>query len=158
MHLFSWLLALHIAAGCLCLLSGAIAILSKKRRGRHTIAGELYHGGFVAILVTSVTMAILHWSTSAYLFYIGIFSYSLAAVGYFARKRRIRGWLGVHIGGMLGSYIAIITAVLVVNAPHTPLLSGIPILWLWFAPTIVGTPLIFLVGRKYKKAKKLPAT
>ncbi|KIL39406.1 alcohol dehydrogenase [Gordoniibacillus kamchatkensis] len=153
MNLFPFLLALHIAAGCLCLVTGLIAMASRKRKGRHTAAGELYHGSFVVILFTSVAMALLHWSTSAYLFYIGIFSYSFAAVGYFARKRRVRNWLGLHIGGMLGSYIAIITAVLVVNSPHIPLLSGIPPLWLWFAPTIVGSPLIFLVGRKYKKSR-----
>jgi hypothetical protein len=153
--LFPVLLAIHIAAGFICLVTGFLAMYARKRKGMHTKAGEIYHAAFVLILITSVAMAIMHWETNAYLLYIGIFSYAFAAVGYVAKKRRVRNWLGLHIGGMLGSYIAIITAVLVVNAPRIPVLSDINALWIWFTPTFVGTPLIFLVGRKYKRPKSV---
>lgn len=128
-------------------------MLSKKRKGRHTWSGEVYHASFVIIFLTSVTMALMHWEESAYLFYIGFFSYSFAIIGYLAVKRKWRNWLLYYISGMLGSYIAVITAVLVVNAQKIGFLQGVPILLVWFLPTIVGSPLIALVNRKYALKK-----
>ena len=53
-------------------------------------------------------------------------------------------WLQRHIGHMMGSYIATITAFLVVNFSSTPL--GMVV---WFAPTAVLVPLIFIWTRRY---------
>ena len=50
-------------------------------------------------------------------------------------KRRCPGWLRRHIRGMGGSYIALVTALLVVNVG-----AGLTIAW--FLPTIVGAPII----------------
>ncbi|SDH87060.1 hypothetical protein SAMN05216352_103140 [Alteribacillus bidgolensis] len=94
-------------------------------------------------------MSILHWEKSQYLFYIALFSYGLALLGYAAGKKKWKNWLSSHIGGMLGSYIGIVTATLVVNVHRIPLLNEFPVLLFWFLPTIIGTPLIFMVGRKY---------
>lgn len=69
------------ADGTICLITEALAAMTRKRKGWHTLAGEMYHGGYAAIFVTSVWMAILHWEQSAYLFYIAIFSYGLALFG-----------------------------------------------------------------------------
>jgi hypothetical protein len=112
MSFFNLLLIFHIFSGCICLLTGGVAIFVRKRKGKHTLMGELYHAFFVIIFLTSSLMAFIHWSESAYLFYIGLFSYSFALFGYLAKKRKSKNWIGKHIGGMLGSYIAIITAVL----------------------------------------------
>lgn len=155
MDLFSILLTLHIIAGSVCLIVGAVSAFAKKRKGLHTVLGEVYHGFYVVILLTSVIMAIMHWLESAYLFYIGIFSYSLALYGYLAKKLMWRDWLGKHIGGMLGSYIAVITAVLVVNGHRIPVLNELPILLIWFLPTIIGTPIITSVGKRYRSRRKV---
>ncbi|WP_078553099.1 DUF2306 domain-containing protein [Bacillus alkalicellulosilyticus] len=152
--MFTFLLLIHIISGFLCLVTGLIAMCTKKRKGTHSRSGETYHWSYVIVFLTSITMAILHWNESAYLFYIGIFSYSMALLGYIASKKRSNNWLAIHIGGMLGSYIAIITAVLVVNIAKIPLLNELPVLLVWFLPTIIGTPLIFSIGQKYKPRKK----
>ncbi|MBE1441734.1 DUF2306 domain-containing protein [Paenibacillus sp. OAS669] len=154
MNTYGLILTLHIVAGTICLTTGAISAFAQKRKGLHTTVGELYHACYVVILLSSVIMAIMHWAESAYLFYIAIFSYGLAYYGYIAKKRRRPGWIGQHIGGMLGSYIGIITAVLVVNGHHIPVLNQLPILAIWFLPTIIGTPLIVMVGRRYKRRTK----
>lgn len=54
-------------------------------------------------------------------------------------------WMYLHIGRMLGAYIATFTAFLVVNSQYfpTPLIS-------WLAPTILGTPLIVYWVRRYR--------
>ena len=127
---------------------------SKKRRGKHSKWGEIYHAAYVVILVTSVTMAILNWESSAYLFYIGLFSYALAFLGYLSVKVKWSNWFTSHIGGMLGSYIAICTAILVVNIPRIPVLNEWNPLIFWFLPIVIGSPLIFMVGQKYKKKFK----
>jgi hypothetical protein len=127
---------------------------SRKKRGKHTLSGEIYHWSYVLVFITAVVMSIIHWEESAYLFYIGIFSYALALLGYLAPKIRWKNWLGSHIGGMLGSYIGIVTATIVVNVPKIPILNELPPLLFWLLPTIIGTPFIFRVGNKYKPKKK----
>ena len=149
MSIHGILLIIHIIAGSFCLLTGAINLSIKKQKGYHTKIGELYHGGYVIVFLTSVGMAIINWSDSAYLFYIALFSYGLALFGYLAGKFRKKGWLQMHIGGMAGSYIGIVTAVLVVNGGDIPLMNQLPALLLWFIPTIIGTPLIIMVNKRY---------
>ncbi len=84
--MFSLFLVLHIVAGALCLIVGLVAGLAKKKKGLHTIVGEVYHGSYVVVFVTALIMSIWHWGESAYLFYIALFSYGLALTGYIAGK------------------------------------------------------------------------
>ena len=54
-------------------------------------------------------------------------------------------WIATHLGMMLGSYIAAITAFIVINVEYDPL----P--WLpWILPSLILTPLIFIYTRKTK--------
>jgi uncharacterized membrane protein len=131
-HLF---LAIHITAGTTGLILGPIAMRAPKRRGPHTRLGETYHWVMLAVAVTAAALAILDWHRIWWLLSIAVFSYANALVGYLAVKRRRPGWLAWHIRGMGGSYIALVTALLVVNVG-----AGLGIAW--FLPTIVGTPLI----------------
>ncbi|MGD6960130.1 DUF2306 domain-containing protein [Rossellomorea aquimaris] len=148
--MFNIFLITHIVTGVICLISGVIAMSSKKKRGKHTYSGEIYHWAYVLVFISAVVMSIVHWQESAYLFYIGIISYALALLGFLSSKIRWKNWLGSHIGGMLGSYIGIVTATIVVNVPKIPVLNELPPLWFWLLPTIIGTPFIFRVGNKYK--------
>ncbi|TMW71047.1 DUF2306 domain-containing protein [Alteribacter natronophilus] len=152
--MFDFMLMVHIAAGTICLISGLMAMSFRKKRGRHSVSGEIYHGAYIVIFLTSTLMAVWNWSGSAYLFYIGIFSYALALTGYLAGKRRQKGWIGTHIGGMLGSYIAVITAIIVVNVHKVPMLGDVPILVFWLLPTVIGSPAIYAVGRKYRRKRQ----
>lgn len=150
---FETLLVAHIITGIICLICGVIAMSSRKKRGVHTLFGELYHASFVIVFLTSVIMSIMHWQESAYLFYVGVFSYGLALIGYLARKLRWKNWLISHIGGMLGSYIGIVTATIVVNVPNIPYINELPSLVFWILPTLIGTPFIFKIGNNYKQKK-----
>ncbi|RBW70894.1 DUF2306 domain-containing protein [Bacillus taeanensis] len=144
-------LGVHIFAGFLSLIIGLFSMVAPKRKGKHTMAGKLYHGLVLIVCVTAVIMAILHWDVSSYLFYIALFSYAFAFYGYNAGKRKYKGWLSHHISGMLGSYIAMVTALLVVNQENIPLLNELPSLFVWFFPTIIGSPIIAFVTRKTLK-------
>lgn len=153
--MFNLFLITHIIAGLICLISGVVAMSSRKIKGRHTTSGEIYHWSYVIVFLTTVIMSIIHWVESAYLFYIGIFSYLLALIGYLSAKIRWNNWLGSHIGAIPGSYIGIVTATIVVNVPKMPLLNELPILLFWFLPTMIGTPLIFKVANIYKSKKSM---
>ncbi|WP_097158837.1 DUF2306 domain-containing protein [Bacillus oleivorans] len=143
----------HILTGFICLATGLFAMFSKKKKGIHTLSGEIYHWSYVIVFVTSVVMSILHWEESQFLLYIALFSYGFALLGYLAVKHKWKNWLRIHIRGMLGSYIGIVTATLVVNVHQIPILNELPPLVFWFLPTIIGTPFIFYVLQKYGPKK-----
>jgi uncharacterized membrane protein YeaQ/YmgE (transglycosylase-associated protein family) len=144
-------LALHIASGSAGLLLGPLAMTAPKRRGRHTRAGGAYHWTMLVVCLSAGTLAVLDWGRIWWFLPIAAFSYANALLGYLAVKIRWPGWLRQHIAGMGGSYIALITALLVVNVG-----TQLPIAW--FLPTILGAPIIAWTlnevdrGRRPKRA------
>lgn len=148
------MLTAHIILGIGCLVTGLIAMIAAKRKGVHTRFGEIYHALYVGIAVTAIILSLLRWSKDAYLFYIAIFSYGNAFLGYRAKKRRANNWLTSHIAGMIGSYIGAVTALMVNVVPLIPVWNTLyPPLINWFLPTIIGTPIIFHLVNKHVKSK-----
>ncbi|OFD52209.1 hypothetical protein BWGOE4_56920 [Bacillus mycoides] len=152
--MFRVILFIHILVGVICLIAGLAAMVAPKKKGLHKKLGEIYHFSFIIVFITTVAMAIMHWESSSYLLYIGIFSYSLALLGYLAGKFKWKNWVAIHIGSILGSYIAILTAVLVVNVNRMPILNNYNPLIFWLIPTIIGSPIIYLIRRKYESEIK----
>lgn len=143
----------HVGAGSAGLVLGPVAMRAAKRPGTHTRSGEIYHWVMLAVCVSALVLAALDFSALWWFVPIAVGSYALALLGYLSAKRRPRGWLRLHISGQGGSYIALVTALLVVNLGDvTPLV--------WFIPTIVGSPLIAWVnyqvalGRRPKRARR----
>lgn len=147
MSIHGAVLALHITAGVAGLLLGPIAMLSAKRRGRHTNAGEIYHWIFLVLFISAVVLALMNWGEVWWLAFVGAGSYAFALLGYLAAKRRWDGWLTAHVSGLGGSYIAMVTALLVVN-----LGTSSPIAWI--APTVIGTPIITWVNFQIARRKR----
>lgn len=150
----SIVLAIHIAAGSLGLILGPVAMFVGKRRGAHTRTGEAYHWVFVVLVCTAVVLAVWNWHEGWWLALVGAGSYAFALLGYLSAKRRRPGWLPVHVAGQGGSYIAMVTALLVVNLGTASPLA-------WIAPTLIGTPIIAWVsfqigaGRRPKQSRRL---
>ena len=67
------------------------------------------------------------------------------------RKGKIQGKERIlrHLTRILASFIAVVTAVLVVNGAKL----AIPDLVNWLAPSVIITPLIIYMARSYKKTK-----
>lgn len=151
--MFPYLLFLHIAMGCLGLLLGPIAMATRKRRGLHTQVGIVYYWLMSGVCLTAAVMAIMHWQSSNGFLFVAGFSYVFALRGYLAVKRRKVGWVKQHISGMFGSYIAMVTALLVVNQRNLPVLRELPSVWTWLLPTIIGSPLIAWTQRKWMVRK-----
>jgi hypothetical protein len=141
-------LAVHVAAGSIGLILGPVLFAARKARGLHTIGGELYHWTFFVLFLSAVGLAVLNWAEVWWLALVGAFSYAFALRGYVAAKRRGPGWIAAHVSGQGGSYIAMTTALLVVNWEGITGDSGLASILPWFLPTLVGTPLIAVTIRE----------
>jgi hypothetical protein len=117
-------------------------MFSAKRRGVHTRAGTAYYYLFVVLFISAVALAALDFSRVWWLALVGAFSYSFALKGYRAAKQRGPGWLVRHVSGQGGSYIAMTTALIVVNTQSISFGGGAISLLPWFLPTIIGSPII----------------
>jgi hypothetical protein len=136
------LLVPHVLAGITCVASGAVAMLSKKRRGRHPRFGDIYYWGLLVMFATATGMSLLRWSEDAYLFVLGALSFGSASVGFAARKLHWRGWTTFHVVGMSVSYVVLLTAFYVDNGPRLPVYDRLPVIVFWTVPSLVGLPLV----------------
>jgi uncharacterized membrane protein len=146
--LFTTLRLVHILCGIVALLVGTAAILAPKRRGPHTIFGKVYVVFIALLCVTALAMSAMNLEQSAYLIPIAFISFGFAWSGERAMKLRGPDCLRCHIRGMLGSYIAIWTAVLVVSGSKLPVISTWPSWLYWILPTVIGSPAIRLIQHK----------
>ena len=67
---------------------------------------------------------------------LAVLAYGLALLGRAAPQWRARAWLRAYAHGQGGSYIALVTALLVVAT------AGPPMVIAWVVPTLVGLALI----------------
>ena len=81
------LLAVHITAGIVALLSATLALCSGKGEKLHRLSGAIYFWAMSAIFTTAIPMAIITGNT--FLFLIAIFSFYLGFAGrQFAKNRK----------------------------------------------------------------------
>lgn len=146
---FSVLLVCHVFAGLTCVVTGATAMLSKKRRGRHPLYGEIYYWSLFAVFVSMSGLAGLRWEHDAHLFVLGSLSFTLATIGHAARRIHWEGWTSIHLLGMSLSYVVMLTAFYVDNGPHLPLWKLLPSVAFWVGPTLIGLPLIVRALSRY---------
>ncbi len=139
---FLGLVGIHILAGLTCTITGIVAMLSGKRAGRHPAFGTTYYWGLSVVFASSVVLSALRWSEDYPLFALGTLAFAAASLGRSARQRRWRGWARVHIAGMGGSYVLLLTAFYVDNGKNLPLLRDLPAIAYWLLPTAVGLPFI----------------
>jgi len=137
-------LAVHVTAGIVSVVSGAVAAFSRKRPGRHPKAGVVYAAGLATIFVSATIMAIMRWQHSWYLFVIACVAFTLGAVGVLARERGRHRWMTWHGACMGMSYVALLTGFYVDNGPQLPVWDRLPRLALWLIPSVVGIPVILI--------------
>ncbi len=146
---FAVFLLLHVPAGLTCVVAGAVAAVSRKRRGRHPRFGTIYYWSLAVVFVSATGMAALRWTEDRHLFALGTISFGFASVAYLARRVRWRGWTSFHILGMSLSYIVLLTAFYVDNGPHLPVWDRLPAIAYWTLPSLVGLPLVIRAVRRH---------
>src|SRR5262245_25760144 len=52
---------IHIPLGIACVVVGAAAMFSKKRRGRHTTFGQIYYWCLLALVASATFLSVMRW-------------------------------------------------------------------------------------------------
>ena len=139
---FLGVVAVHVAAGLICTVSGIVAMLSPKRSGRHPSAGAVYYWSLVVVFLTMAALSIMRWPANTHLFALGVLSFGAAVVGRMEQRRVAHVRLRIHVAGMGLSYILLLTAFYVDNGPHLPIWRSLPPVAHWVLPSIVGLPIL----------------
>jgi hypothetical protein len=140
--IFLTVVALHVLVGLVCVLAGAIAMLSPKCSGRHPTFGTIYYWALVVVFVSATGLSVVRWPEDYHLFILGLLAFTAASLGRAARRQRWRRWVHLHITGMGLSYILLLTAFYVDNGKSLPLWKELPPISYWLLPAAVGIPLI----------------
>lgn len=131
-------LIMHVASGAVALAVGPLALLAarRKRRGAARLR-DTYHWTVLVVCTTATVISVLAWARLWWLVPIGALSYGLALAGYLGSNHHWPLWMRAHAWG--GSYIALVTALLVVSARGvSPVLEAVA----WILPAAIGVPLI----------------
>jgi hypothetical protein len=108
--LFLGIVAIHVLLGIAAAVAGLVAMLSVKAPGRHPRAGTWYFWLLASLFVTASALSAMRWAHAYHLLVIGAFAFAVAIVGREARRRRVRGWIRLHIAGMGSSYVLMLVA------------------------------------------------
>ncbi len=140
--LFLGILALHIITALICVVTGVIAMLTKKEKGVHSKSGSIYYWSLWVVFITVTIIAILRWKEDYHLFILGLIALCAAFVGRKAEKNKWRKWSIIHISGMGISYVLLLTAFYVDNGKFLPVWKNFNPLVYWLLPTVIGVPII----------------
>jgi hypothetical protein len=132
---------IHILLGLACTVIGVVAMLSKKREGRHPRYGTIYYWCLTGVFLTATVLAAVRWAEDYHLFILGAMSFAAAYLGREARRQRRHNWVRLHIAGMGASFILLLTAFYVDNGKSLPLWKELPPIAYWLVPAAVGMPL-----------------
>jgi hypothetical protein len=140
--LFLSVLAVHVAAGLTAVVSGAVAIFAKKRRGAHTRWGTRYYWSLAFLVVAATCLAALRGAQDVHLIVLGAAAFTAAWIGRSARRGRWGNSLCIHIAAMGASYTIMLTAFYVETGDQLPLWKELPHIFYWIIPSAVALPLI----------------
>ena len=139
---FLTIVGFHVLVGLVCVVAGAVAMLSRKTRGRHSTFGTVYFWGLAALFASATTLSVLRWAENTHLFALGVLAFGAAALGRTTLRRRWSGWPKLHIAGMGSSYVLMLTAFYVDNGKNLPLWRELPQIAFWIGPAVIGAPII----------------
>ncbi len=135
-------LSVHVLFGLFCVVTGVIAMLSRKRPGRHPRIGTIYYYCLSVVFASATILSAMRWAEDYHLFILGTLSFATASLGRIAHRQGWRNWIRLHITCMGLSYILLLTAFYVDNGKNLPLWNKLPQIAFWVLPAAVGIPFI----------------
>ena len=152
--IFLAVVRLHVLVGIACVVAGMTAMLSDKRRGRHSTFGTLYYWCLAVVVGSATGLSVVRWAENYHLFFLGTLSLIAATVARTALRRRWHNWVRLHITGMGLSYILMLTAFYVDNGKNLPLWRELPQITFWLFPGALGIPLILRALLRHPLARR----
>jgi hypothetical protein len=92
---FLTVVGIHILLGLACVVTGAIAMVSQKRAGRHPRNGTAYFWCLAGVFLTMAGLAAVRWADDYHLLILGALSFAAA---YFGREARRLRWRAIGSG------------------------------------------------------------
>lgn len=133
----------HILISLVAVVFGLFAMLSDKRKRRHSKFGKVYFWSMLLSFCTVVILSIMRWPHNIHLLSIGIFAVGSTTAGYwFAKNQRVNR-RRFHTVCMGVSYILLMTGFYVDNGKNLPFWRQFPQWFFWAFPSVVGVPIIF---------------
>lgn len=141
------LLAGHIVAGTAGLLLGPLVMVEDSRRFTMGLRGTgrrsgAYRGVVLLVCASAIGLVFESRPELWWLVPVSVLTYGLAVLARTSAEWRPRGWLHGYVHGQGGSYIALVTALIVVALTVDGPVTGAAQLVPWLAPTVIGTVLI----------------
>ncbi len=127
------LMTVHVVAGIAGLLLGPLAIAAAIGGGRRSAAGLAYQAAVAVITTTALGFVVLDWRTWWPFVILAVGTEAAVLAGWWAQRHPTPGWLGRHVRLICGSYISLVTALLVVSWGSV---------LAWVLPTVVGSLLV----------------
>lgn len=109
---FLTMVGFHVVVGLTCVMTGIVAMVSRKRRGRHSTFGTIHYWSLSAVFVSATILAVIRWAEDYHLFILGVLSFAAAFWGRMALRRRWSHWVRLHITGMGLSYVLFLNRLL----------------------------------------------
>ena len=131
-------LQLHVAVGTGALVLGPCWLAARRRRRRATGWAVAYQGAVVGVVLSAAFLAVTD-PQLAWLLPVAVGTEVLAVTGALARRRSWTGWRSWQPHLLGGSYIALVTGVLIAE-------TGNPVFWM--LPAVVGQLPIALAKRR----------
>ncbi len=128
----------HVLLGLACVVTGLVAMRSRKGPGRHPLFGTVYFWSLAGVFATASALAAARWPHDLHLVALGGLSFGAALLGRQAKRRP--GGTRLHILGMGASYVLLLTAFYVDNGRSLPIWRDLPELAYWLLPGLVGAP------------------
>ena len=145
--MYDLVVAAHVVAGALGLAAGpAAALVRRKARGLHTATGWAYQACCFVLCTTSLVFVAVHPSFWPFAL-IAVGTQVAAAGAVVVRRRRRPGWLPLHVGLALGSYVSFVTAFCVQT-------FGGPLAWV--VPSALGSVVVTTVASRVARAQQRP--
>jgi len=113
-------LMVHVALGALGLSCGPLAVLAAGRLS--AIAGRAYCAGVAGVAATACLLATYAWGELWWLVLVAVATQGSLLLGLEARRRRDPGWEAVCAHALGGTYVALVTGLLIASV-------GAPVLW-----------------------------
>ncbi len=107
--------------------------------GLRTVPALAYQASVAVITTTAVGFAVLDWRSWWPFVILAVGTEAAVAAGWWTRRQRSPGWHARHVRLICGSYISLVTALLVVSW-DSPLA--------WVLPTLVGTVMVERAARR----------
>jgi primosomal protein N' len=90
---FLGIVAVHVLFGPAGTITGIVAMLSRKRSGRHPRFGTIYYWYLMGVFATASALAAVRWAKDYYLFILGTLAFAAAHTSRMARRKRWSNWV-----------------------------------------------------------------